>query len=243
MDWSRVKQLGALSLPDRLSVQLEKLIIDGEIEAGSKLPAERELAEVLGVSRVSIRQALRELEVRGMVDRAPGRGTTVLSPIAAAHETGSSIATAISVADRDIASIMELRAIIEPPIAAITAERATSRDVAQLQDLVDQMSLNVPVARYVELDVSFHQSIANYSHNPLLSVLAEQIAGMIAPSRNASLQTKQRRRNSTAQHQKILDAIASHDPAAARREAANHLQSITEEIQMTQSNRSPKATR
>lgn len=230
MDWSRVRQVNSLSLPDRLSVQLEKLIIDGELEAGSKLPAERELAEVLGVSRVSIRQALHELEVRGMIDRAPGRGTTVLSPLQSAQSSGVSISTALDAVDRDLASIMELRAIIEPPIAALTASRATARDVAQLQDLVDQMSLDVPLERYADLDASFHQAIANYSHNPLLSVLTEQISELIAPSRHSALQTKQRRRNSTVQHQKILDAITQHDPESAEREAAAHLQSVTEEI-------------
>jgi GntR family transcriptional repressor for pyruvate dehydrogenase complex len=229
MDWSQVNRTAALSLPDRLSIEIEKLIMGGVLEAGAKLPAERELAETLGVSRVSIRQALRELETRGMIDRRPGRGTIVLSATTS-HESGATIAAALASVNRDIADIMELRAMIEPPIAALTAARATPRDIAQLQDLVDEMSSGVSTSKYAELDRSFHQAIAQYTHNPLLSMLTEQIATLIAPSRKSALQTKQRRQNSTQEHQRILRAIAAKDSQAAEREARAHLDSIAREI-------------
>ncbi len=80
MDWSDLKRPSPMSIPDRLSVDLERLILDGELAPGERLPSERELAEQLEVSRVSVREALRELESRGMIDRRPGRGTIVLAP-------------------------------------------------------------------------------------------------------------------------------------------------------------------
>lgn len=229
MDWSQVNRTATLSLPDRLSIEIEKLIMGGILEVGAKLPAERELAESLGVSRVSIRQALRELEMRGMIDRRPGRGTIVLSATMS-NESGATIAAALASENRDIADIMELRAMIEPSIAALTAARATARDIAQLQDLVDEMSDSVSTTKYAELDRSFHHAIAQYTHNPLLSMLTEQIATLIAPSRKSALQTKQRRQNSTQEHQRILRAIAAKDSQAAEREARAHLDSVTREI-------------
>jgi GntR family transcriptional repressor for pyruvate dehydrogenase complex len=219
-----------LSLPDRLSIEIEKLIMSGELEVGAKLPPERSLADSLGVSRVSIRQALHELETRGLIDRRPGRGTIVLSATDAANKSGASIASAFTSESRDITDVMELRRIIEPPIAALTAARATPRDIAQLRDLVDQMAGDVSIAAYAELDRSFHQAIAQYTHNPLLSMLTEQIAALIAPSRDASLQTKQRRKNSTEEHRRILEAITAHDPDAAEACAAAHIESVTAEV-------------
>lgn len=234
MDWSHVNRVAALSLPDRLSIEIEKLIMDGELAVGDKLPAERVLAESLGVSRVSIRQALHELQMRGMIDRRPGRGTIVLSSTGAANEQGAAIAAALSSENREIVDIMDLRAIIEPPIAALTAMRATPRDLEQLRSLVEEMTGDsVSVTRYAELDRSFHQAIAQYTHNPLLSMLNEQIATLIAPSRNTALQTKQRRGNSTEAHRRIYEAIAARDSEAAQREAAAHVESVTADILQT----------
>ena len=230
MDWSQINQMSALSLPDRLSIEIESFIMDGTLKSGDRLPAERDLAASLGVSRVSIRQALHELQTRGLIDRRPGRGTIILSSTEASDSTGATIATAFTSQIRSIGSIMELRAIIEPPIAGLTAARATLRDIVQLRNLVDQMSLDISVDKYSELDRSFHQAIAQYTHNPLLSMLNEQIATFIAPSRSSTLQTKKRRRSSTEQHRRIFEAIAVHDVEGAKREADAHITSVTEEI-------------
>ena len=230
MDWSQINQVSALSLPDRLSIEIESFIMDGTLKSGDRLPAERDLAASLGVSRVSIRQALHELQTRGLIDRRPGRGTIILSSTEASDSTGATIASALLSQIRSIDSIMELRAIIEPPIAGLTATRATPRDIVQLRNLVDQMSVDISVAKYSEIDRSFHQAIAQYTHNPLLSMLNEQIATFIAPSRSATLQTKKRRRSSTDQHRRIFEAIAAHDVEGATREAEAHINSITEEI-------------
>ncbi|MCU1637436.1 MAG: FadR family transcriptional regulator [Microbacteriaceae bacterium] len=230
MDWSHVNRATVLSLPDRLSIEIEKLIMSDSSAAGSKLPPERELAETLGVSRVSIRQALHELQVRGLIDRRPGRGTVVLTATGAARERGASIAAALASEARDITDVMELRAIIEPPIAALTAARATPRDIAQLTDLVHRMSMELPDADYADLDRAFHQALAQYAHNSLLSMLNEQIAILVAPSRDPHLQTTERRRVSIDEHHRILAAIAAHDSDAAEAAAAAHVESITAEV-------------
>jgi GntR family transcriptional repressor for pyruvate dehydrogenase complex len=240
MDWSSVNRIATLSLPDRLSIELEKLIMTGELAVGSKLPPERVLATSLGISRVSIRQALHELQVRGLIDRRPGRGTIILSAAEGSSRAGATIAEALSTEGREIADVMELRAIIEPPIAGLTASRATNRDIAQLRNLVAQMSLDLSVERYAEVDVSFHQAIAQYTHNPLLAMLTNQIASLITPSRNANLQTKRRRTNSTKEHENILQAIIAHDPKAAKTAATVHIASITEEILRAAKNHIPR---
>ncbi|MBK0422245.1 FadR family transcriptional regulator [Leucobacter sp. CSA2] len=229
MDWSKIGHATTLSLPDRLSVDLERLILEGELAPGDRLPPERELAEHLGVSRVSIREALRELENRGLIDRRPGRGTVVLAP-----GEGSSIAEGLSESvsglNPEIQHIMELRAILEPPIARITAKRATARDLAQLRELVEAMEADVSQERYAELDRAFHQAIAQYAHNPLLALINEKIAQQIAPSRSSRYQTRARRAASSAAHRRIYEAIATGDGDLAEHEARDHVLDIGHQI-------------
>lgn len=229
MDWTSMKPATTLSLPDRLSVDLERLILDGELAPGDRLPPERALAEHLGVSRVSIREALRELENRGLIDRKPGRGTVVLSP---GERSGIAdrIGEAVNAASAEIRDIMELRAIVEPPIARITAGRARPRDIAQLRELVEAMESESAKDRYAELDRAFHQSIAQYTHNPLLELINEQIAQQIAPSRGSRYQTRARRRVSSAAHRRIFEAIAAGDGDLAEAEARAHVLDIADQI-------------
>ncbi|MHA3723427.1 FadR/GntR family transcriptional regulator [Leucobacter sp. HY1910] len=218
-----------LSVPDRLSIDFERLILDGTLKPGDKIPPERELAEHLKVSRASIRDALRELENRGFIDRKPGRGTIVLQQGDRA-QIDNDMLDAIATLRPELHDIMELRAIVEPPIARITAGRATSRDLAQLRELVEAMEGDITNERYAELDRAFHQAIAQYAHNPLLAFINEQIAQQIEPSRAGRYQTKARRSASSAAHRRIYEAIAAGDGALAEQEARDHVHSISHEI-------------
>lgn len=229
MDWQQMGKGTTLSVPDRLSIDLERLILDGSLVPGEKLPAERELAEHLGVSRVSIREALRELENRGLIDRKPGRGTIVLAPGERLELGAGGFGLAGGEAHL-LDHIMELRAIIEPPAARITASRATQLDLAQLAELVTEMEGETTKERYAQLDAAFHQAIAQYTHNPLLALLNEQIASQIAPSRAGRYQTKARRAASSAAHRRIYEAIAARDGDRAELEAREHVHAIRQQI-------------
>ena len=229
MDWASISRGETLSVPDRLSVDLERLILEGDLAPGEKLPAERDLATHLGVSRVSIREALRELENRGLIDRKPGRGTIILAPGERA-QVSDTVIEAFQAIPSELSDIMELRAIVEPPIARITAYRAKPRDITQLEELVKAMEVDVTKERYAELDRAFHQAIAQYTHNPLLSLINEQIAKQIAPSRASRYQTKARRQASSVAHRRIFEAIAAGDGDLAEQEARAHVLDISRVI-------------
>lgn len=229
MDWTSLEKGATLSVPDRLSVDLERLILEGKLEPGEKIPSERELAEYLKVSRASIRDALRELENRGLIDRKPGRGTIILKP-GENSQLSSEVLSAMADLKPELQDIMELRAIVEPPIARITAGRATTRDLAQLRELVEAMEGDATKERYAELDRAFHQAIAQYAHNPLLAFINERIAEQIEPSRAGRYQTKARRSASSAAHRRIFEAIAAGDGELAEREAKDHVLAISHEI-------------
>lgn len=233
MQWSSLRRSPALSVPDRLSVDLERLILEGELQPGDRLPSEPELCELLGVSRVSIRQALHELQARGLIDRKPGRGTIVLAAAARGGHASDAISALMAGAGNDgameLARIMELRAVIEPPIAGLAAARVTPRDTEQLRALVEEMEGETDLERYAELDRAFHQAISVYTHNPLLAQLTELIATEISPSRRRSLQSPERRRASSDAHRRIFEAIAAHDGARAESEARAHVESVLRE--------------
>jgi GntR family transcriptional repressor for pyruvate dehydrogenase complex len=212
----------AVHVSDGLSAKLEAMIIEGTLEPGQRLPPEREFAAQLGVSRASVREALRDLELRGLIDRRPGRGTLVGDPARATH-SGSLLAR-LTDAERTLAEVMDLRAAIEPPIAARAASRATEADVDRLSALVRGMESD-PGSESVAVDVEFHQEIGRATHNSLLVKLVEVTSEWMGPSRSA-LQSEERLRASIAAHRRILDGIAAHDPAAAEEAMADHIAGV-----------------
>ncbi len=248
VDWSQLESR-TLSRPDTLTIALERLLIDGELSPGERLPGERELAQMLSVSRASVRDALRDLEQRGLVDRRPGRGTVVADP--AATPSGDALAHAFDAshglltqdpAELDLAHVMEVRACIEPQITLRTAQRATDRDITALTKILDSMAAERSPAKFATLDRSFHHAIAIYSHNPLLVRLLEAVNDLIAPSRNSALLSVARRRSSLDEHRRILNAIAAHDPAAAALAAQAHVESVQRRILAAESRTTPKET-
>lgn len=233
MEWTALRRSQVLSVPDQLSVSLERLILDGELKDGDRLPTEHELSEIFGVSRVSVRQALHELEARGLIDRRPGRGTVVTTAASAraghAGEVLSALLDGSEPETVELTRIMELRSVIEPPIAALAATRVTPRDVEQLRSLVVEMESETDLDRYAVLDRAFHQAISQYTHNPLFAQLTDLIATEIAPSRRRSLQSPERRTASSAAHRRIFEAIAEHDAARAEAEAKDHVETVLRE--------------
>jgi GntR family transcriptional repressor for pyruvate dehydrogenase complex len=223
IDWSRLAGAGR-SVADDLVARLERMIFDGELAPGARLPPERELQAALGVSRVSVREALHHLELKGLVDRRPGRGTIVVAPDRSDRAAG--LLARLTAADRDLLELMDLRAAIEPPIAARAAGRATAADVAELRRLVEEMERAADVTRTIALDAAFHAAIARATHNPLFTNLLDAMADWLGATRGAGLQSRRRRRESIAGHRRILEAIAARDPDAAAAAMRDHIDRV-----------------
>ncbi|TFD05855.1 MULTISPECIES: FadR/GntR family transcriptional regulator [unclassified Cryobacterium] len=227
---------GRLSTPDGLVVRIERLILSRELASGSKLPPERELAAILGVSRSSLRDALRALEVRRMVRRQPGIGTIITDPGATPH--GNVLASGLDIAPSGLDDIMDVRACIEPPIASRAATRASITDIANLHGLISEMTLELTPGEYGALDRVFHRSIALAAQNPLLLRLLDRVNEIIEPSRGNALLTIARQRSSIAEHQQIVKAIAARDSEGAYQAAAVHVESVLAHIAKQQATRS-----
>jgi GntR family transcriptional regulator, transcriptional repressor for pyruvate dehydrogenase complex len=225
VDWSNVRAR-ALQVSDGLSVLLEQMIAEGAIAQDERLPPERDFAQQLGVSRTSLREALHELELKGLVDRRPGRGTVVVSP--GSGGAGEKLLGHMEAPERGLREVMDLRAVIEPPIAARAAQRATPGDLEVLRGVLDDMRSESSVAKAAELDIKFHDAIARATNNPLLVKLMGFASEWIDESRRSRVLSRRRRQRSITAHAEILGRIEAHDPDGASEAMARHIADVNE---------------
>lgn len=207
--------------------QIQRLIVDGALKPGDKLPPERELAARFAVSRGSVRDAIRTLELVGLVVPRQGEGTVVadVSPEAVVMP----IASVLSRKRELIAELLEIRKMIEPALAARAAVRATPEEIARLEDLLRrQREKIVRGESAVEEDTEFHYVIALAARNGVVRRVIDVLMRLLRETRARSLQTHGRPQRSLAGHKRILEAIKRRDPEAAERAVRQHVEQIEE---------------
>lgn len=210
------------------SAYLENMVVN-DLVPGDKLPPERVLAENLEVSRTTIREALRDLEQRRLVARTPGRGTVVQPRSARATKLLEAI-----VDDPEEAHVAELRMLVEPQVAGLAAERATSSDLLQIEEILASTHTGLNPAESLAQDVAFHTQIARAARNPLLVSLCQLSNGWVHSVRARSHATRDGRRTSFDGHQKILRAIRDHDHDAAVAAMTAHLDDVARLVERRQ---------
>jgi GntR family transcriptional repressor for pyruvate dehydrogenase complex len=211
-------------LYEQVAEQISAWIADNGLEAGDRLPAERELAQRLGVSRATLSQALVALEVIGVVAVRHGDGTIVTgSPRA------SRIVEAIRAHADRLPEIIETRDALETKIAALAAVRRTDDDLARIDDALTAMAADVEAGgRGVEGDERFHGAVTAAAHSLLLARLMDEIADLIKETRIESLSQPGRPANSLAGHRAIADAIRARDPEAAAAAMHAHVAMVSD---------------
>ncbi len=208
--------------------QIEALLDKGELHPGDQLPPERALAEQFQVSRASVREALRSLELLGVVETRAGGGTFVrrMVPEDLARPLSNLIGRGHSLAD-----VIEVRGLIEPAIAAAAAKRIDAAKLDELREILKQQARKIDSgASYAEEDTRFHELIGHAARNELLVTMLGVIWDVLRASREQWLQTNQRAHSSIDLHQRILTALEAHDPDAARAAAADHIRAVGEGI-------------
>lgn len=213
------------SLSDRVAESITEAIVSGRLTPGQRLQPERELADQFGVSRTVIREAVRSLAAQGLVEARAGRGlqvatvgTDAISRSMRLYVRGNS--------SIDYRSVHEVRSSLEIQIAGIAAERATDDDLARLAELNQELAqLRIDaVARAAQLDVEFHRMIARATHNELFVVMLDSIGDILLEIRESAFSTPGMIEYATTAHQRILDRLTEHDPAAARAAMREHLE-------------------
>jgi len=212
------------SVSTEISAYLEKLIALGSLKPGDRLPSERELAARLGVSRASLREAMHELEAKHLVERRPGRGTTVLP----APEQVQTLYARLSDAEHHLRDVAELRATIEPRLAELAAERATAANLLELENVLRNPVAEVAPSESLRLDLEFHMLIAAAAQNPLMSAINTLACSWTSSTRVLSHSSRYAREVSYLGHRAILSAVAAKSPAEAREAMTRHLADVAE---------------
>lgn len=206
-----------MSVSNDVLTRLRQALARGEFPPGGRLPAERDLARTFGVGRSSLRTALDQLEAEGRIWRHVGQGTFVTESESESAEVVTSLRfdSAPSPAD-----VFELRQMVEPPVAAMAALRATSDDIERLGQLVDQGYRVVDEQEWERIDDAFHRTLASASRNPLLLSVLETL--------NAVRGKKQRfaERTYADDHRALAESVRRRDPAAAASAMRTHLREV-----------------
>ena len=200
-------------------------ILSGELRAGQRLPSERELSEALGVSRPTVREALRSLVAMNILDSRHGSGTFVsdLEPTTLA----APLRFAMALSPVTVTELFEARLVVEPELAALAATRATADQRDHLEECVRlaRESRGDPAA-LVELDLRLHHLIAQAAHSSLLSQMLETIGALARASRTATARVPGVAQQTIEEHEAIAAAIVAADPSGARQAMADHLRRI-----------------
>jgi len=213
-------------LYEQIVAQIEERVVRGELKLGDQLPAERELAAQFGVSRTAVREAVKALRQKGLVEIAPGRGTFIADSTARAVRHSISFMMKIGAEDGS-KNLTEVRAILEPEIAALAAERATAENIAVMRQAVKTMDTALANAeKFILADLDFHLALAQATQNNLISTLIDPIVDLLREDRQKIFDSVGAPQRGQVYHKRILAAVEKHNAAAARKAMTLHLEQV-----------------
>jgi GntR family transcriptional repressor for pyruvate dehydrogenase complex len=223
---------GARSATNGAIAALECLVLD-ERQPGESLPSEAELATTLGVSRLTVREATRALEARGLVQISKGRRPRVLGPNGAL--IGDFFRIAVRRDPTALFELFEVRRALETHIATLAATRASRAAAAALRSAIEDMRHSFDDEdRFHDADIRFHESLAEATGNSMLRQLIEELAEPLRISRHYSYRGHLRRGEGLGTvigaHQAILDRVSARDPAGAAEAMHQHLRATERDL-------------
>jgi GntR family transcriptional regulator, transcriptional repressor for pyruvate dehydrogenase complex len=226
------------SLADELTEELLTRIIDGRYPPDSALPPEGDLAREAGMSRLTIREAVKTLRAKNVVRVERGRGTyvnpvdqwTALEALVRATVHRES-ATGRTLPER----LIEVRRIVEVGAAELAAERRTDEDTARLEAQLAEMAAADEagdVDAFVAADLAFHQTVLDAAGNGLIAALLGPLSRLLVPARRQTSEFDDIRRHALDYHAAIVEAIRASDPEEARRAMHDHIEQTQEDLRV-----------
>lgn len=224
-----------MSRTDEVVDGIRRMILDGRLRPGDRLPVEKDLADALQVSRGSLREGVRALSILGVVHTRQGDGTYVTSLDPA--RLLSPMALVLDLQDDDaMPAFHSVRRVLETEAAGLAASRMPEAALAEARAVLDEVSdvlSGTPVDhdRFIEIDIAFHRVIAAHSGNPVLAALIESFAGRTVRARLwRVLHTEGIEERTHDEHEAIWRALAARDPEAARIRMAAHLLGVEDSL-------------
>ncbi|MEV6583784.1 FadR/GntR family transcriptional regulator [Streptomyces sp. NPDC051582] len=217
-----------MAVTDLAIEKIKEMILSGALRPGARLPNEADLADQLGLSRSSLREAVRALTTMRILVPRQGDGTYVsgLEP----HLLLESLSFAADVSHGDTArQLLQVRRLLEPQAAALAAGRLTEEDLAALREILDRSTGDITIDEFVELDIEFHRTIADAVGNPVLSTLLgilsthTQRLRIVLGARHATARVQAQH-----DHEAILRALVARDAGLAAGACAVHVAAVEE---------------
>ncbi len=206
--------------------QIEKRVVAGELKVGDQLPSERELGEQFGVSRTAVREAVKILREKGLIEVRAGRGTFVTNGTPVAMRQSLDLMMKFGATDGSD-NLVEVRGILEPEIAALASTRITEEGLGIMREAVATMDTALDdVDRFVEADLDFHLALAEATQNPIIPALLDTIIDLLRQQRRRIGLVNGGLRRGQYHHKRILEAVIRRDPEAARQAMQQHLKQV-----------------
>lgn len=225
------KTVRTARLYEQIVEQIEQSILKGALKPGNQLPAERELAVQFGVSRTAVREAVKALREKGLVEAYTGRGTFVRDTTSRAVRQSLDLMVRIGQPEGTV-YLAQLRHMLEPEIAALAATQIEPQLLSTMRDAVAVMdrSLRDPET-YIEADLDFHLALAEAAGNPLILSLIDSIVGLLREQRRGIFYVEGGPERGQHHHKRILEAIEKRDSRASREAMLAHLMQVSQDSQ------------
>jgi DNA-binding FadR family transcriptional regulator len=208
-------------LADRVAAALIESITSGQLQPGDKLPPERDLCERFGVSRPVLREAVRSLIAKGLLEDSPRRGH-VVSALGREAVT-ESLSLYLRGQRLDVGKLLEVRTVLEVENAGRAAERATAEQLADLRAAADAMHVGMSAEDAAIADTGFHRTIATATGNEFFGVMLDSIRDVLITAQLPTLAEPAIVRGAIRHHLTILERIEDGDPEGARTAMRAHL--------------------
>jgi len=226
-------------LYEQIVQQIEESIVKGTLKPGDQLPAERELAQRFGVSRTAVREAVKALREKGLVEAYSGRGTFITDGTTQAVRQSLDLMVKIGQPEGST-QLAEVRAILEPEIAALAATRIQESELATMREAVAIMDrAGQDPDAYIEADLDFHLALAEGAANPLILSLLDSIVGLLREQRLRIFKVPGGPERGQVHHKRILEAVERHDAEAARDAMRAHLGQVRDDSQSAPGTKRP----
>ncbi len=224
-------------LYEQIVQQIEESIVKGDLKPGDQLPAERELAQRFGVSRTAVREAVKALREKGLVEAYSGRGTFITDGTTQAVR--QSLDLMVKIGQSEGANhLAEVRTMLEPEIAALAAQRIQENDLATMREAVAVMDrAGQDPQAYIEADLDFHLALAEGADNPIILSLLDSIVGLLREQRLRIFRVPGGPERGQVHHKRILEAVERGDPERAREAMREHLAQVRQDSDSTPVNK------
>ncbi|MDL2272782.1 FadR family transcriptional regulator [Desulfovibrio sp. OttesenSCG-928-I05] len=212
------------TVADQVIDQIKSLLSGGDLRPGSQLPPERQLAEMLGVSRPSLREALRALEYAGVLETRVGEGVFVSD---GSCMLSNNLQMSHLLQQYALEEMIEVRKVLETASIKLAVERASDEDIACIRKVHEESKAELHSREgFAHSDYAFHQAIVEAAHNSIFVVMLQTMRQMMSDFNIELLATVKGRRAVIQNHEEVLEALASRESKAAAKALESHLDNV-----------------